>query len=65
MSDEAQFFCGGVIVGATAMIVGLSIALMCGWTRYVPKHSAIEAGVAHYTVDPKTGETSFEFRGCE
>jgi hypothetical protein len=29
------------------------------------KSLAIEAGVAEYTIDPKTGETSFVYKTCK
>ena len=29
------------------------------------KRLAIEAGVAEYTIDPKTGETSFVYKTCK
>lgn len=50
----------GVLVGATAFAC-LMFILGAVFEEGSMRSSAIKAGVAHYTVNPKTGETKFEW----
>lgn len=50
-----------VILG---FFIGLGVGSMLGeaLSRWVQHDEAIKAGVARWTVDPKTGATKFEWR---
>jgi hypothetical protein len=60
-SSVEAFFCG-IIIGAIIMsflIALLDLTLKDG--RDEERAAAIEAGVAEYIVNPKTGETTFQY----
>ncbi len=50
------FFVMGAAVGCA---IGDAVQTTMG------REAAIEAGVAEYTIDPKTGETSFVYKTCK
>jgi len=50
------FFIMGIVLG-----YGVGRALQTTQGRA----TAVEAGVAEYTIDPKTGETSFVYKTCK
>jgi hypothetical protein len=58
----------GLFVG---LMLGFMLGVLCsfcawGFDKDEARTAAIEAGVAEYRVDPKTGETSFVFlKPCE
>lgn len=60
--DSADYFTFflGFYIGCLAILILLFFAGPPG-PPTVPHTDAIEAGVAHYVVDPHTGEVRFEF----
>lgn len=52
------------ILVASALVVFAGVAGRNNGTN-TQKRFAIEAGVAEYTIDPKTGETSFVYKTCK
>lgn len=55
MSNDNQFVCLGGLIGFFAGMI------VCALISTYQRDCAIEAGVAHYTVDHKTGRTKFEY----
>jgi hypothetical protein len=55
--------------GALAVVLGTFLVVLImigmGLGRTILREDAIKNGVAHWTVDSKTGATTFEWKVCE
>ena len=63
--STAEFIMAGVHVALFSMFAFAGFSVGHGNGRDATRREAIEAGVAQWTVDPKTGATTFEWRKCE
>jgi len=61
MSDELDYKSGvlAVIIGVICIIIGLLTGY--GMGIHDERRIAVAAEVAHYTVNPETGDTKFEY----
>jgi hypothetical protein len=53
-----------------AVVIGLIVIIACGicrfgycWGRDIEREAALQAGAAHYVVNPKTGRTVYLYKG--
>lgn len=53
------------MVVAAFLVVALGQVVAVNVGEYWIRREAIEANAAYYTVDPQTGETTFNWRTCE
>ena len=57
------------LAGAVALLIGVAVGTAVGatlgWrvTTAEMRREAVEAGVAEWVVDPKTGATTFQYKG--
>ena len=64
ITSNEESFCQGCIAGMAIMAVSMVVLIglvINPYTRRYQRDKAIEAGVAEWIIDSKTGETTFRY----
>lgn len=61
MTVQNENLNNGLVIGVLIIMVLVTGIMTNSCTRIRMHDEAVEAGVAHYVVDPQTGKTTFEY----